>query len=219
MLNRRIAPLLAAVTLAGLVASGCGQQSAAVRVDDSSISRSDFEDVLEVYFENDELRGAVLGGQTTQDQLRGALRGSYSQEYVSTVVGLQVDFLVAGNLREDEGIELTEDDRAPVEEQLDQVPGADALPEGFRRRLVDDIAGVNKLFDELGEEAFAEALTSALATSTIEVSSQYGSWDRDDRALRPPTSAAPAPGAAEVTDPGGPADPTDPTGTSEPASG
>ena len=216
MPNRRIVPLLAAVTLAGLVASGCGQQSAAVRVDDSSISRSDFEDELEVYFENDELRAAVLGEQTTQDDLRGALRSSYTQDFVSIVAGQQVLFLLAGNVREDEGIELTDDDRASVEEQLDQLPGAGSLPDGFRRRLVDDIAGDNKLQGELGPEAFAEALNGAVATSTIEVSSQYGSWNADDLAVRPPTGAAPAPGAAEVTDP---TDPTDPTGTSEPAPG
>jgi hypothetical protein len=199
VLNRRLASLLAAATVAGLAATACGQQVAAVRVDDNSLSRSDFEDELEVYYENDQLRAAVLGDQTPQEQLRGELRGSYSQDFVGVVAGQEVLFLLADNVREDEGVELTDADRAGVREQLDQVPGAGSLPEEFRDRLIDDVAGYTKLQNELGQEAFADALNTAVASSTIEVSSQYGTWDPDEFMVRPPDGPEPAPGTADGT--------------------
>ena len=136
MLNRRPALLLAAVTVAATVATGCGQQSAAVRVDDESVSRSDFEDELEAYFDNDDLRSAVLGDQTPRADLSGDLRGSYSQEFVGTVAEQQVLFLLAANVRDDEGVEVTDADRLGVREQLDQLPGASSLADEIGRAHV-----------------------------------------------------------------------------------
>ena len=70
MRHRRLATLLAAVTVAGLAAAGCGSTSAAVQVDDESISQPDFEDDLEVVYENETFRTALFG-QVGQEQLRG----------------------------------------------------------------------------------------------------------------------------------------------------
>jgi hypothetical protein len=127
VLNRRLASLLAAVTVAGLAATGCAEQSAAVRVDDRTVSRSDFEDALDLFYENDELRGLLLQN-TTQEQLRAedGPRDAYNQEYVGAIARTYIEFLVVEHTLESEGIELTDADRATVEDQLDQI-----LPEGI----------------------------------------------------------------------------------------
>ena len=198
MLNRRLASLLTAVTVAGLAATGCAEQSAAVRVDDATVSRSDFEDQLDLFYENDDLRALLF--DATKDQLRGenAPRDSYTQEYVGALASVQVQFLVVAQALEDEGVELTESDRVAVIDQLGKsVPGGfDSLPAGLRDDLVDGFAGFDKLQTELGEEEFNVVVGEVVDASDISVSSRYGSWDRDQFAVTPPPGPAPAPGTA-----------------------
>jgi hypothetical protein len=198
VLNRRLASLIAAVSVAGLAATGCAEQSAAVRVDDATVSRSDFEDQLDVVYENDDLR-AFLFQAVDRSQLRaeGDPNGSFRQEYVGAMATLQVQFLVAAQALENEGLELTDDDRAGVIDQIDQgVPdGFESLPEGFRDDLVDGIAAFDKLQSELGEDGFTVAIGEVVDAADIEVSSRYGSWDPDQFTVTPPPGPAPAPGA------------------------
>lgn len=208
VLNRRITSLIAAVAVAGLAATGCSEQSAAVSVDGTTISRSDFEDELDLFYEDDELRTFVFG-QVDRAQLRGDMAGGYAQQYVGAVAGLHVQFLVAETVLDDEGIELTDDDRSAAEDLVEQaVPGGlDALPDDLRDGFLDGVAAVTRLQDELGEEGFNEAMSAGFEEADVEINSRYGTWDADQFTVAPPGGPAPAPGAA---DPGAPDPATDP---------
>lgn len=199
MLNRRLASLLAAVTVAGLAATGCAEQSAAVRVDDATVSRSDFEDQLDLFYENDALRDYLFQG-VTREQLRaeGDPRGSYTQVYVGSLATVQVQFLVTAQALEEEGIELTDADRDALVDELDSaVPGGyDSLPSGVRDDLVEGLASFDKLRTELDEDEFNIVVGEVVDRATIEVSSQYGTWDPEQFAVTPPSGPAPAPGTA-----------------------
>jgi hypothetical protein len=209
VLNRRPASLLAALTVAGLAVAGCDspgtairEQSAAVRVDDATVSQSDFEDQLDLLYENDDLRNFVFPG-VAKDQLRseGDARDSFKQEYVGAVAGIQVQFLVVAQVLEDEGIELTDNDRAAVSDQLDEgLPdGVDSLPDEQRENLVNGFAGFAKLRSELGEDELTAVVGKAFDDATIVVNTRYGRWDPNQFTVTPPPGPAPAPGTSDPT--------------------
>ena len=198
MLNRRLASLLAAGMLVGIAVTGCADQSAAIRVDDVTVSRSDFEDELDLYFENDDLRSFVFG-PAERDQLRGELRDSYSQEYVAVVAGLRVQFIVADSVLAAEGLEVTDEDRAGAEAEIaDGVPGGvSSLPEDRRADFVNDVATFRVLQGEL-QDGFTQAITDAYAEADISVRSQYGRWDPDELTIVPPDGPLTAPGGDDA---------------------
>jgi hypothetical protein len=208
VLNRRLASLLVTVTAACLAVSGCTtpsaalrEQSAAVRVDDRIVSRGNFEDMLDVFYENDDLRGFVFQG-VTKDQLRPADGPSdaYTQEYVGAMAGVRVQLLIVDEVLETEGIELTDDDRAATRADLEGlVPdGLDSLPGGLGDDLVEGFAGFERLRSELEEDEFNVAVGRVVDRSDISVSSRYGTWDPDQFAVLPPSGATPAPGASDT---------------------
>jgi hypothetical protein len=198
VLNRRLASLLAAVTVVGVAATGCADQPAAIRVDDVTVSRSDFEDELAFYFDNDDLRDYVFG-PAERDQLQGELRDSYSQQYVGAVAGLRVQFIVADSVLAAEGLEVTDDDRADAEAEIDEaVPGAvSALSEDRRAEFIDDVATFRVLQGELGD-GFSQAITDAYADSDISVRSQYGRWDPEQFTIVPPDGPLAAQGGGDA---------------------
>src|SRR5690606_41316282 len=64
---------------------------------------------------------------------------------------------------DDEGIEITDDDREPVREELAEVVGdLDDLPAGPRDEYVDYIAGFRRLSDELGGNVEVQAAIEAV---------------------------------------------------------
>jgi hypothetical protein len=198
VLNRRLVSLLAAVSVAGLAATGCAEQSAAIRVDDATVSRRDFEDQLDYVYEHDEFRDLLFPG-VTQDQLRADddPPGTYRQDYVGALAGVQVQFLVVDRLLDDHGIDISDDHREAVVAELDQLPGGtDAVPDGMREQYIDGFAGFETLRDELAEDELDAALQEVIDGSTIEVSPRYGSWDSDQFTVVPPPGPAGAPGAA-----------------------
>lgn len=201
MRNRLLVPLLAAAAAAVLAASGCAEQSAAVRVDDATVSRADFEDQLDLLYENDELRGYLFAG-VGREQLRaeGDPRGSYTQQYAGAMAGLQVQFLVAAQVLDNEGIELTDADRDPIVAEFDQAlpGGTDGLPEAARDDLVDGLAAFNRLRAEFEEAELNRLVDEVLDEATIVVDSRYGTWDREQFAVTPPEGPAPAPGAGDA---------------------
>jgi len=201
VLNRRLASLLAAVTVAGLAATGCAGQSAAVRVDDDTVSRRDFEDQLDLFYTNDDLRGFLFQG-VTREQLRaeGSAKGSYTQEYVGSMASVQVQFMVVAQALEDEGIEIEDSDREAIISQLDQVlaDGYESLPEALGDDLVEGFAGFEKLRAELGEDEFNVVLGEIVDGADITVDSRYGSWDPEQFTVTPPAGSAPAPGTADA---------------------
>jgi hypothetical protein len=189
VLSRRHVALLAAVIAAGLAATGCSEQSAAIRVDDVTVSRADFEDELDLYYENDDLRTFVFGEIAPED-LRGEMGTdqSYVQDYVGAVASLRVQFIVADGLLEDEGLALTDDARAQAEDALvDQVPnGLESVPDDYREAFIDDFATFTLLQQELEQQGFAEAMSGALDDADVAVSSRYGSWDSEELTVVPP---------------------------------
>lgn len=196
MLNRRLASLVAAVSVAGLVATGCGSQSAAVRVGDESVSRSDFEEQLDVVYESDEFQSFLLRGMP-KEQMRseGDPPGAYTQEYVAAMADVHINYLLVGQALENEGLEVTDEDRTAVESELGSI-----LPDELRSTYVEWFAGFEKLQAELSESEFNEVVGEVLTTADINVSSRYGSWDPDQFRVTPPPGPAAAPDAAADAD-------------------
>lgn len=201
--NRRIALLLAATTVAGLAVTGCGspatlvdEQAAAVRVNDATVSRGEFQDQLDEFYENDGLRSFLFEASKEQLRPEGGAPGSYTQEYVGFMARVQVQFLVVAEVLDQEGIEITADDRAAVTDELAErvEGGVDELPDDIADTVVEWFAGYDKLRSELGEEEFNAAVNEAVDGATIEVNSRYGTWDRDRFQVTPPEGPAPAPG-------------------------
>lgn len=207
MLKRRLVSSLALVAVVALGASGCGRTSAAVRVDDDSISQRDFEDQLDLVYENDDFRSVLFGG-VDREQLRGANdpRGSFRQEYVDAMVFLQVQFLIIPQVLADQDLEVTEGDRQAVTQQLDQqAPGAlDDLPDSVRAQYLEAFAGFDKLRSELGDDELNAVVGDAIRSAEVSVSSHYGTWDPDSFSVTPPAGPRPAPGTADESDSGVP---------------
>jgi hypothetical protein len=193
VLHRRLASLLAAVSVAGLVATGCAEQSAAIRVDDDTVSRRHFEDQLDFVYDNEAFRN-MLFGQVTQDQLRAEddPPGSFRQQYVGALAGVNVQFLVVARALADEGIEVPASARDDIIAMFDeQLPGgSDDVPGAIRDRYVDGLAAINTLTGELDEEASNEAFQRALDAVTIDVNPRYGSWDPDQITVVAPPGPA-----------------------------
>jgi hypothetical protein len=175
--RRRLTLLVAAIAAAGLVGAGCSEQSAALRVGDTTVSQSDFEDELDAL--------AELPGS---DAVRGDLADSYTQEFVGAVLGQRIEFILAEQVFEERDLELTDSDISAVAAQAgDQL---DSLPRDLRRSLIEDVARQSRLRDELGTQEYSRALTEAADSTDIEVSTHYGSWDPDEYTVVPPEGPA-----------------------------
>jgi hypothetical protein len=189
--RRRPTLLLAAVAAAGLAGAGCSEQSAALRVGDTTVSQSDFEDELDGFAE---LQGA--------EGVRGDARDSYTQEFVGAVLGQRIEFILAEQLFDEQGLDLTEDDIAETAGQAgDQLDG---MPRDLRDSLIEDVARRSLLVNELGQEEYSRALTDAADSTDIEVNSHYGSWDTEEYTVVPPEGPAGAePSQGDQTTGGG----------------
>jgi hypothetical protein len=180
-IRRRLTVLVAAVAIAGLAGAGCTEQSAAVRVGNTTVSQSDFEDELDAF--------ADLQGR---DSVTGELAGSYTQEFVAAALGQRIEFILVEQVSDEQGLELTDADIAEITDQAgDQLDG---VPRDLRRSLIEDVARRSRLVEELGQEEYSRALTEAADATDIEVSSHYGSWDPDQYVVVPPEGPAPARG-------------------------
>jgi hypothetical protein len=191
--RRRLTLLVAAIAAAGLVGAGCSEQSAALRVGDTTVSQSDFEDELDGFAE---LEGA--------EAVRGDARDSYTQEFVGAVLRQRIGFILAEQLFDEQGLELTEADIAETADQAgDQLEG---MPRDLRESLIEDVARQSRLANELGQEEYSRALTDAADSTDIEVSSHYGSWNAEEYTVVPPegpAGAEPSPGLGDQTTGGG----------------
>lgn len=206
MPHRRFVSLIAVVA-AGLAATACSpgdairEQSAAVRVDDATISRRHFEDQLDLVYENEDLRGYLFSG-VTRDQLRADDDpvGAYTQQYAGALASLHVQFLVAARVLDAEGIELTPDDRAAAVADLDQAltGGVAGLPEAARDDLVDGLAAFSRLRTEFDQAELNSLVDRVVDEATIVVNTRYGAWDSDLLTVTPPAGPAPAPGGGAV---------------------
>ena len=175
--RRRLTLLVAAVAAAGLVGAGCSEQSAAVRVGDTTVSQSDFEDELDAF-------AGLQGG----DAVRGEARDSYTQEFVGAVLEQRIGFILTEQVFDERGLELTDDDIAQTAAQAgDQLDG---MPRDLRDSLIEEAARQSRLANELGQEEFSRALTDAADSTDIDVNSHYGSWDTEQYTVVPPEGPA-----------------------------
>ena len=195
---RRLLPVTAAVTLAGLATFGCAEQSAGVRVGDDTVSESEMIDELNAFGNND-----ALFGEGQADAVRGDLEHSYTQRFAGEIVQQRIVFMLAAQIFEDEGLELSDADRADAEQAMtDQMQGGfEAFPDDYRRSFTDDIAKYNVLAAELGEEGFNQALVDKASSTRIEVSSRFGEWNDAQLTIDPPPGPTPGPDT-ETTVPG-----------------
>jgi hypothetical protein len=191
--RRRLTLLVATLAAAGLVGAGCSEQSAALRVGDTTVSQSDFEDQLDAFAE---LQG--------RDGVTGELASSYTQEFVAGELGRRIAFILAERMFDEQGLELTDADIANITDQAgDQLDGIDS---DLRRALIEDVARQTKLVDELGEQEYTSALREAADSTDIEVSSHYGSWNPEEYRVVPPegpAGAEPSQGPGDQTTGGG----------------
>lgn len=202
MRHRRLALLLAAAAVAVLAGAGCGSRApAAVRVDDESISRRDFEDSLDVVYENEGLLGFLFQG-ATRDQVRGedAPRGSYPQNYVGALAAVQAQFLVAPLIADREGLEITDGDRQSVADLIDrEAPDAlDDLPEPVRDSYIDGLAAIQVIQDQVDPDEVQSVFTDGFRQASVDVSSRYGTWNPDELSVDPPPGPRPAPGSGDT---------------------
>jgi hypothetical protein len=192
--RRRLTLLVAAIAATGLVGAGCSEQSAALRVGDTTVSQSDFEDELDAF-------AALPGGA---EAARGDARDSYTQEFVGAVLEQRIGFILAEQLFDERGLELTEDDIAATAAQVgDQLDG---MPRDLRDSLIEDVARQSLLANELGQEEYGRSLTDAAGSTDIEVSTHYGSWDTEEFTVVPPegpAGAEPSQGEGDQTSGGG----------------
>lgn len=172
-IRRRLTLLITAVAAVGLVGAGCSEQSAALRVGDTTVSQSDFEDQL-----------AAFAKLPSQDDPAGELPDSYTQSFVAGVLGTRIEFLLSEQVFDEQGLELTDADIANIRQQAGNQ--LDEIPADLRRSLIEDVARRAKLVDHLGEEQYSAALREAADATDIEVSSHYGSWDPEQYRVIPP---------------------------------
>ena len=199
MPRRRLLPVLAAVVAAGLVSTGCGtEQSAALRVGDQSVSQSELFEELEFITTNEDFRSALFEGVQLSD-MQGTLRTSYTQPFVGAMLDRRLRFLLAGEALDANGIEITDADRADIEQQLDDIPGAEEMPAGYREDFVEGFARLSVLQSASGDEAEINSQLREAAQSTeILVNSRFGTWDADNLIIEPPPAPAGASDEAEA---------------------
>ena len=202
MLTRRLASLIALVAAVGLAASGCAQSSEAVRVGDQSISLHDFEDQLDVVYANEALLGFLFEG-ATPDQIRpeGAPRGTYPQNFVGGMAGVQAQFLVTPSIAADQGLEITDRDRQDAVQTLEQqAPGAlDEMPESVGDSYIEGLAAIQVLQAQVDPDELQAVFTEGFQAADVEVSSRYGSWDDLNLRVDPPPGPRPAPGTPDTS--------------------
>jgi hypothetical protein len=190
--HRRIVPLLAvAAALVGSAACA-DEQSAALRVDDETVSSTELFDELELITTNDEFRAATIGENVQLSELQGTLRTSFTQTFAAAILNPRLRYLLADDVLADNDVEVTDRDRDDIERQLDELVsgGAASLPDAYREDLVEGLARLSVLQESLGSQEAGVALREAAESADISVSSQFGSWNEDTLSIDPPPGPA-----------------------------
>ena len=199
-----------AAALAGVLTSGCADEAAAARVGDATLSDNDLMDEVEALYGNEALWASsdAEAGQpegTARKALVGDAKGSFTQQFVGGVLQQRVTFMLVEKLFEAEVGELTDEDEAAAEEQLEtRLEGFAEFPESYREQQIQDYAKLIGVQTALGQQGFGEAMQQAIDKTDIEVSSRYGTWDAEtfrtteDLAVMPPAGPLPAPSSADA---------------------
>jgi hypothetical protein len=197
--RRRLATLAAVLAVAGLAATGCASQSAALRVGDETVSQSELFEELALITHDQGYRSARIG-DVPLNNLEGPVPGSFQQNFVASILQDRVTFLVADDVLADHGIELTDQDRQAVANSLDStLPPTTKLPARLKADLVDGVARVSRLRSELGEQKANAALFEAETKADVKVNSRFGRWDADTLSVIPPPGAVSGQGSSSAT--------------------
>lgn len=168
--TRRLGILSGGLVLAalGVATTGCADQSVAARVGDETITDAELQDELEAL------------APVVQGQIEGQLRDSYRQEYVGNVLQSRIIALLLDQTLAGEGVEVNEDARAQIRQELEQNPAFADLPEWYQDQVVEDEA-LFAAMDQLSEDESVAVQTAffALAEDTEIENPRYGSWDPD----------------------------------------
>ena len=128
---------------------------------------------------------------------------------IGAVVTQRVEYLVAGDVLEDNGIEITKQDRAPIEDAIDKAlkraggKGTRSLPPAYKEDLVEGLTRLQVLRQELGDDEFQRQMSDALTSAHVEIASHFGTWDTDRGGVVPPSGPLPAPGSQDDGSGGG----------------
>jgi hypothetical protein len=191
--HRRIVPLLAVAAAVVGSAACADEQSAALRVDDETVSSTELFDELELITTNDEFRAATIGENVPLSELQGPLRSSYTQTFAAAILNQRLRYLLADDVLADNDLEVTSSDRQSIERQIEELMpsgGSDDLPEAYRDDLVEGLARLSVLQESLGSQEAGTALREAAESADIEVSSHFGTWNEDTLSIDPPPGPA-----------------------------
>jgi hypothetical protein len=193
---------LVALTLVGLAASGCADQSAAVQVGGQTVSESDLFVELRTVGDDERL---LQFYEVPSDAVAGDVEGSFSQEFVGIILTHRISLMLQGLLLDDEGLELGAQERETAERQIrrgfaEAGGDVDELPDGYYEQFVDDYATEQLVRDALGP-GLRDALVELAQSTDIRVSSRYGRWDAVQLAIVPPEAPEPAPGSDDEAEP------------------
>ena len=183
---RRLLPLVL-VALAVLGAGCADTVSPAVRVDGEAIGNSALLDEVAQWAGNPTLLQAV---QFPAELVEGAGPGSYSTELVGFVLGSRIGFELHRAEFEERGLEVSEEQRAVVRQQLFGDPAVTEqvfaeFSDGYGEALVDDVARQIGLEEALGDE-YPIWAADAFESADIEVNPRYGTWSAEEQRVVPP---------------------------------
>lgn len=157
--------MLALAALA-LGATGCAEQSPAARVGDVTVSESELMDEIEVL------------ADLSSEPVEGDLGSSYSQTFVGRVLQQRIVVLLIDRVLDEEGAEVTDEDRAAARQQIEQQDQAFAeVPSWYQDVTVDDFSKFNKLAELHPDDSGLSAIVDMAERVDVELSSRYGSWD------------------------------------------
>ena len=186
---RRPASLAALVLVAALVAGCADDAPPAARVGDSvEISNQDLLDEVAQWAES-----PALLEQVGIPSAEGAAPGSYATPLVDVVLTNRIRFDL--HREQFDALGLTEGDPDPTLQQQLATVLAEVSPE-FGDRLTSDLMRVQAVSEEMGEE-YEDWFTEVTAGG-VEVSSRYGTWDREAAAVVGPQGPRPAPGGGSI---------------------
>jgi hypothetical protein len=172
---------LSAVLLAlvALGAAGCAEQSAAARVGDEIVSEASFQDEIEARAGN---QAYLEQTGLPADALAGDMEGSYSQEFVGSLLQDRIFVLLFDRILADEGIEVSPDQRQQAAQSVQEglAESYTEFPAWYREQLVEDQSKYLALGEALGSDAAVGAAVADMAARVdVEIGSHYGSWDSD----------------------------------------
>ena len=173
---RRLLPLLAAVALVLVAATGCASEvSPAATVGGHKISDSDLLDDVGEWAHNP--------AAFDPDHLKGLNPGTYPMRLVDVILQQRIELDLHAQEFRRRKLRLTDEIRQAALAQLfqgDLSVAQQALrgfSTGYAKRYVDDIGEQLAVQDALGQAGYLTWRTRAYAKADISVSPRYGHWD------------------------------------------